>query len=930
MSKKRKAIIISSIAVGALVVAAVAIIVGIDVGNNANKEKLYQKGLAHLVNAEYKESAEAFADKILKGYKDSSKKYSYAFNLQKYEQRYYTYEQLIDGGLGEKNSAAVVDFLTLGGSEVPRKVINEKKSGTYITETSTKENYDFLGWNLNYAAYDKDNDAIRYILESIFDNHYFNIAYDFDGGESESLAPKSYQYGKGDVSIPNAKRTGYTFLGYESSLYNEPKVNFVIPNGTAKDLELKATYSPKTIHVKLNAYPAMPVSPSELDVTFDSDVTSVIPSPNRYYYDFVGWFYKDKQVNLAKFDIDHDVTLEAKFSPKSYNVTYILNGGEPVSQLPPSYTIESEISLPYVEKADALFVGWSDDLQPSKVGVNYQLPSNVIENRTMTAHFVGASIVNNKLIDIDDYTVKEIVIPSYVNKVDGFMLSNLYNLEKIYVDGRNEHLSVENHLLVEDNHLLVSAPKAYVANNPIITLPTNIDEIGSAAFRNSGITQITGTHLVNKINEQAFIGCSSFTACNLNNVSRVEDKAFENTKITEAFLNNNKYSLNYIGEEAFYNTKLTKIDISNSVVHIGNSAFSNCYSVSEVIFHPNFNSELGTSIFEGCSALNKVETDLGFVDDLFSNSLTGAPVKNLKIVGSGTIGNELLKGQAAIESVDLSDASISRIKASAFEGCKNLTSIDLSSQPNLFLIEGYAFKGTGLTSLDITANPHLRLEDHAFDSCESLATIKMRHGQITTRMGDVFSLCGSIKSVEYLIDETDYDINIPSFMFANLNNVESITIRYLGTASKVINFGNGAFRGDSRLVDIVLDNCFVNSLPNYCFEGCTAFKNTSGAFSNLESYGEGAFFSCTQLDNMTLTNTVNIGRVAFAGCYSLCSDEPLTIPSTVESIGEEAFSDILGNIYIDLTEEQVAERTVPGGSWNRFDAGFAGTITYKS
>ena len=928
MSKK-KVIVISSIAVGALLIGLFAALIGVNETDKANKEALYQKGLKHLIDGEYKESTEVFADKLLKGYKDTSKKYSYAFNLQKYEQRYYGYEQLIGFGLEEKDSLAVVDFLTLGGSEVPRKIINEKQEGTYINEISAKENYDFLGWNLNYAAYEKETDAIRYILESIYNNHYFNIAYDYDGGEPVSLAPKTYQYGKGSVEIPNAEKKGYDFNGYESPIYDSPRRNFVIPNGTAEDLLLTAKYTAKVIHVTLDSSPAGAVTPSELDVVYGSDVSAIFPKPNRYYYDFLGWYYKDQLVNLEKFEIDHDVTLTAKYSPKTFNVIYVLNNGTPASELPTSYTPESDITLPYIEKENALFIGWSDDVISNKK-IDYQLPPINIGERTITANFVNATIVNNKLVDISDHSIKEFVIPSYITDIDGLMLSNLANLEKIYVDNRNTHFSVIDNLLVEDGHILINAPKAYINTHSIVTLSSNIDEIGAYAFRNSNISQISGTHLLNKINEGAFYGCDNLTLCNLNNVSYVGNQAFVSTEIGNAFLNNNKYSLNYIGDEAFSNTNITKLDISNSVIHIGDRAFANCLSLEEVIFHPNFNSELGTSIFEGCSSLIKVETDLSFISDLVNDSLSDAPVSNYKITGSGTIVDDAFLNNTLIENIDLSDASIVRIKKHAFEGCKNITAIDLSNQPNLFLIEPYAFKETGLTSLDLSHNPHLRIDDDAFEGCVDLTTIKMLHGQITTRMGDVFSLCGNIKNVEYLIEETDDDINVPGFMFANLNNVESITIRYLGEGNKVINLGNGAFKGDSRLVDIVLDNCSVNSLPSYCFEGCTAFKNTSGAFSNLESYGEGAFFSCTQLDNMTFTNTVNIGRVAFAGCYSLCNDEPLTIPSTVESIGEEAFSDILGNIYIDLTKEQVAERTVPGGPWNRFDAGFAGTITYKS
>ena len=928
MTKKSKIILISSISAGVLLATALVIsLVSVNHTKKVDLEALYQKGVTHLVNGEYKSATFVFADSRLSGYKDTAKKYNYSFNLQKYEQHYYTYEQLIDSGLKAKGAVAVVDFITDGGTLIPRKTITERQDTPYITEKSHKQNYDFISWNLNLATYEQRTDSIRYILESVYNNHYFNITYDYDGGESESLAPSTYQYDKGDVHIPNAKKTGYIFNGYESNLYDEPTIDFVIPNGTAKDLDLTAKYTAKTVHIKFDASPISITT--ELDVTYGTDVRSTFPTPHRAYYHFDGWYYKDRLVNLESFDVDVDATLIAKYSAATYHITYVLNGGTPCGELPETYSGDEIVPLPYVERNDKIFIGWNDNHIGCKTKVNFTLPPTDPGDVTITAYFVDATIYNgDTLMDIADHTVSEILIPSYIKKIDPFLLSYLSNLEAIYVDSRNDTFTVENHVLVQDGHIAFGYPRGYLNTHTSVILPSNIDEIGDRAFRASSITQISGSHIVSTIREQAFYGCTDFVVCNLNNISRVEDKAFMNTKINNSFLAINKNSLNYIGEEAFASSSISSLDITSNVIHVGDSAFADCTSLTNVKFHPNLNSELGENIFSGCSNLREVETDLTFIGDLITKSLVGVGITDVKLTGSGTIAKNTFKDNTTIERVDLSDASIMRIKESAFEGCEKLESVNFETQGDLFSIEGNAFKGTAFISLDFTSNPHLRIEDHAFDSCSSLTSIKLLHGQVITRMGDVFSLCGNIQSIEYIIEETDDDIIIPGFMFANLNNVKTISIKYLGENNKEITFSNGAFKGDTNLIDVELDNCHVTSLPAYCFEGCTAFKNSNGAFSDLETYGEGAFFSCTQLDTMTLNGTVTIGNLAFGGCYSLCKNQTLTVTNTVATIGEEAFTDIVGVIHLDFTRAQVANLTQPGGAWDRFDAGFAGSFTY--
>ena len=245
------------------------------------------------------------------------------------------------------------------------------------------------------------------------------------------------------------------------------------------------------------------------------------------------------------------------------------------------------------------------------------------------------------------------------------------------------------------------------------------------------------------------------------------------------------------------------------------------------------------------------------------------------------------------------------------------------------MIESGAFANTGITSLDFTSNPHLTLEDHAFTESSKLTSIKLVHGQIVTRMVDVFDLCGKIDNVTYYIPETTGDIIIPNFLFESLNNVTSITFEYLGTDPVEIKLGNGSFKNCASLVDIELNNCSITEVPDYCFEGCKAFTNDNGYVNNCTSYGEGAFYGCVNLDSITFdASLIKIGKLCFAGCYSLCDVyHPLYIPANSSLlIGLDAFADITGCIEFGFTEDEVNAKRE--GLWFGFDEGYSGTFIY--
>ena len=90
------------------------------------------------------------------------------------------------------------------------------------------------------------------------------------------------------------------------------------------------------------------------------------------------------------------------------------------------------------------------------------------------------------------------------------------------------------------------------------------------------------------------------------------------------------YSVTNIEEKAFESTKITMIEIPNSVVYIGDYAFSNCTSLTSVIIGNSVTS-IGKKAFEGCSSISSItiqaKTQPIIKDDTFNEVPRGIEIK---------------------------------------------------------------------------------------------------------------------------------------------------------------------------------------------------------------------------------------------------------------------------------------------------------------
>ena len=218
--------------------------------------------------------------------------------------------------------------------------------------------------------------------------------------------------------------------------------------------------------------------------------------------------------------------------------------------------------------------------------------------------------------------------------------------------------------------------------------------------------------------------------------------------------------------------------------------------------------------------------------------------------------------------------NIKEINSSAFEGCTNLTNIEI---PDSVEAIGYdAFKDcTNLTKIEIP-NSVKSIGKYAFYGCTYLASIEIL--EVWKTIGDyAFNGCANLTNIEM----PDSVKTIGDYAFNECKGLNSLNI-----PKNLKQMGKWSFSGFSNLTNVKLPNC-LTSIEDFAFENCINLTKIEIPYG-VETIKDFAFNGCINLTNIEIPDSVKtIGDFVFDDCKKLIS---LNIPKNVTQMGKWSFS----------------------------------------
>lgn len=272
----------------------------------------------------------------------------------------------------------------------------------------------------------------------------------------------------------------------------------------------------------------------------------------------------------------------------------------------------------------------------------------------------------------------------------------------------------------------------------------------------------------------------------------------------------------------------------------------------------------------------------------------------LEIVGAGGFNVYLgsvsgfIKEEYLDQAKNLIIKNVRWIKSSAFENCKNVTTVtfDPSSSLHVESIGDYAFKGCSSLKTIIIPTYVSKMGDHVFQNCASLESIRISASvsEIGSRM---FAGCPNLKSIVVEEGNKKYDSR------ENCNAIVETATNTLvcGTEnstfpSTVTAIGGSAF-AETGLKNLVIPEG-ITSIQISAFEGCQNLESVVLP-NSLKGMGYNVFRKSGLTSIVIPEGITSLPDGTFSECKNL---ESVTLPSTLKTI-ENAFSNSgLTSIFI--------------------------------
>ena len=488
---------------------------------------------------------------------------------------------------------------------------------------------------------------------------------------------------------------------------------------------------------------------------------------------------------------------------------------------------------------------------------------------------------------------------------------------------------------------------------------SNLAEINATAFEGcTGLSSVQingGEKKQTTIADGAFATCNSLKWLDIENVKSIGKNAFAKLPFSALEIN----QVDTIGESAFASCDKLENPVIQNVKTIGASAFAGSGAQTDdnkVLLDSIQN--VGSRAFEGCQFtsadirdLEKVTTYTDPETKIEYSPFAKSSIKKVEFSDEtkNTVCTKAFKNVTSLQSVELAYCftygNISTIDAIAFEGCVNLTDINLSDK--LTTINGLAFYNTGLTEITVPASlTKITTASAAGKNVGPFAGGVLR--KVTFADGVTKSLQGMFMgttSLEEVVLPKSLK-TIDQNAFKDCSSLKKLSVGKSGgenVLDTVETINAGAFNGCSSLETLTLKNVakIDSSDTNRTFGGCTSLKKVSvtgvtttdntGKTTLSTTIGTSAFKDNKALKEINLDTIKTVSQEAFRGC-GVADDgtDPATLTlNNVNAIGSLAFYGCgFKAVQIPRQLTSVATGKIDGVEYGPFAGGKLETVSF--
>ncbi len=554
-------------------------------------------------------------------------------------------------------------------------------------------------------------------------------------------------------------------------------------------------------------------------------------------------------------------SLESVHIPKSlksvtssYNTSYIYNG--------------SWKSVEWGEYYNAIFSGdknlktvtFEDGISEIISGLFKETGINKIDLPSSVTKIGSSAFANSDLTTIN--------LPSSLSEIQDFAFANTKlkeitipdSVEKIGY-GAFDSVKTLDKVILPTNLKEISSKTFYKTNIAKITIPESVSSIGGIAFADTPLKSITLPNNLISIGQNAFSGTQLTTVVLPSKIKTLENEAF--------------------GEIA----NLVSVNIPLSL-ESGYNAFSNSKKLENVIIEDGREkipagllSNIGIKTFTLPSTIKTIENNAFAQNDYLSEIVLNNALETI---------DDRAFANANLKHVKLPD-SLTYLGRGAFENNHSLTEVIFSKK--LRNISENAFANTGLTKLEVPSNIE-EIYSGAFYNTK-LSDLILSEG--IQRIASSAFVGNQLKVIE-LPASLQY---LGSSAFGNSSKLRVVKIKS--------NVGHDKYYDDDTISPFSYRDYYSDEISKQRPE--SIFVNFEGGVSKVSDY---LFNGVTPVKSVTFKDNINLTEIG-AHAFEGTSLTFLTLPDTVETLGEFAFGNINTLNSVNIPEKlTTADRAFAG------------------